>query len=71
MNPEVMSLNEARTERARLLRFRALSTADWQRVRRIDQRIRELEQIERRCRPLPIEEPVRAMRAQIAALQGA
>jgi len=30
-----------------------------------------LPQIERRCRPLPIEEPVRAMRAQIAALQGA
>lgn len=39
---ERMTIAEAQTERARILGFRSLSTADWQRVQRLNARIFDL-----------------------------
>ena len=69
-NPADMSLREARDEMRRLRQNRCPSTADLRRENDVAQRIRELEAVELRCRPLIDPTKVAAMRAQLAALGG-
>lgn len=67
MTPEQMSLAEARAERARLLRFPALSTADWQRVQRLERRFREAKarMLRFRQRATPVDPPPSGAPAQM------